>query len=76
MTINQTTRVLTLQSNDMTKIGTYTVTLFAKLISFSAVAAVTKTFTATLVDPCLTTSLILPNAMSDFSIVVGTDTPY
>jgi hypothetical protein len=47
------------------------VTLSAKLISYSAVTAATKTFTATLVDPCLTTSLTLPTVMVNFSISYG-----
>jgi len=71
LTINQTTRVLTLQTNDMTKIGSHPVTLSASLTSYPAVAAVTKTFTATFVDPCLTTTLTLPTVMLDFSLVYG-----
>jgi len=55
----------------MTKIGTYPVTLSASLTSYPAVTAVTKTFTATLLDPCLTTTLTLPTAMSNFSLAYG-----
>jgi len=59
LTIDQSTRVLTLGSSNMAHIGSYTVTLSAELINYPTTPAATKTFTAVLVDPCLTTDLTL-----------------
>jgi len=41
----------------MLDIGVYTATLSATLTDHPDAVAATKTFTATLVDPCLTTSI-------------------
>jgi hypothetical protein len=56
----------------MTKIGSYSVTLLASLISYPARPAVEKTFTAVLLDPCFTTDLtlgsqIIPNMTSEIT---------
>jgi len=75
ITIDQSTPALTLQSNDMTKIGSHTVTLSAALTNYPARPAVTKTFTAVLVDPCLTTVLTLPTSLANFTIDPLSDVP-
>jgi len=43
----------------MSKIGSHSVTLSASLADYPGVPAVTKTFSAVLVDPCLKTNLSL-----------------
>jgi len=60
----------------MTKIGSYTVTLSAKLTSYTAVTAATKTFTVTLVDPCLTTDLTLGSIPTIISEVTSAATTH
>ncbi len=40
--------------------GTYTATLKAKLTNYSGITPATIAFSVTLVDPCLTTTLVLP----------------
>jgi len=60
----------------MAEINTYSVTLSASLTNYPAVQAVTLTFTANLVDPCLTTSLTLPTTLVAFSITAYSGTGY
>lgn len=59
---------MTLQTNDMTKIGTYTATFSASLSNYPLVPPAQLTIAITLVDPCLTTTLTLPTALTSFSI--------
>ena len=47
----------------MTDIGTYTATLQAKLTNYVGVAPVTITFSVALVNPCLTTTLVMPTVL-------------
>ena len=71
LTINQSTRVLALGSSNMAHIGSYTVTLSATLTNYPTTPAATKTFTVTLVDPCLTTTLSLgAQVLSNMSSIV------
>jgi hypothetical protein len=42
-------------SNNFADAGTWTVTLEAKLENYTNVAAVTKDFTLTVIDPCVAT---------------------
>jgi hypothetical protein len=68
LTVNGSTGVITLSSTNMAQIGTYSATLTAKLASYTAVVGATKSFSVTLVDPCLTTTLTLPTTIAAFSI--------
>lgn len=52
----------------MTKIGTYTATFSATLNDYPGVPAAQLTVAITLVDPCLTTVLTLPTALTSFTI--------
>jgi hypothetical protein len=57
LSVNGSTGVITLSSSNMLEIGVYSVTLSATLTDHPDAVAATKTFTATLVDPCLTTNI-------------------
>lgn len=63
----------------MSKIGSHSVTLSASLTDHPMVPAVTRTFTAVLVDPCLTTTLslgaqVLSNMISTVTQAAATQT--
>ena len=63
----------------MTKIGSYSVTLSASLSNYPARPAVNQTFTAVLVDPCLTTDLtlgsqVIPTMTSEITSAATTHT--
>ena len=52
----------------MTEIGTYTATLKAKLTNYTGVTPAQVSFSVTLVNPCLTTTLALPTVLVATSI--------
>ena len=52
----------------MTDIGTYTATLKAKLTNYAGVTPAQVSFSVTLVNPCLTTTLALPTTLVATSI--------
>ena len=60
----------------MANIGTYTATLSVTLVSYTGVTAATKSFSVTLIDPCLSTVLTLPTTLTAFSITVGSGVAY
>ena len=66
------TKKFQIYSGDLSQIGTYTVTLTGAVTSATTQSA-TTTFTITVVDPCLTTTLIQPtpglNAMQTSVLV-------
>jgi len=74
LTIDQTTRVMTLASSDMTKSGTYPMTLSVFLTEYPARGTLTKSFTAVLVNPCLTATLTLPTTLTGSSITAYSGT--
>lgn len=51
--------------------GPYTVNVFAALVSYPAIPAARDTVDVTIVDPCLTTTLALPTALTAFDIAMG-----
>ena len=53
----------------MTDIGTYTATLKAKLTNYAGVTPAQVSFSVTLVNPCLTTTLALPTIFVATSII-------
>jgi hypothetical protein len=67
LTINSSTGLLTLASSSLADVGPHTVTLLVTLTSYPTVTAASVTFTATLNDPCPTTSIAMtaPAAMTN-----------
>lgn len=66
LSVDGATGLINLSSSSMVDIGVYSATLSATLTDHPDAIAATKTFTATLVDPCLTTSIpdfTLPSMM-------------
>ena len=59
---------ISLASNSMANIGFYTPKLRAKLTNYPSVIAASVEFSATLINPCLTTTLALPTTLKDKTI--------
>ena len=59
---------ISVQSSLLSDANTYTATFQAKLTNYPLVAPVEITFTITLVDPCLTTSLSLSTTLTAVTI--------
>ena len=59
---------ISLASNSMADIGVYTPRLRAKLTNYPSVTASNVAFSATLINPCLTTSLALPTTLMNETI--------
>jgi hypothetical protein len=59
---------ISLVSNSMAQINSYTATLQAKLTSYSGVSAAKVTFSVTLTNPCLTTTLAMPANLINMTI--------
>jgi hypothetical protein len=57
LSVDSATGLINFSSSSMVDIGVYSATLSATLTDHPDAIAATKTFTATLVDPCLTTSI-------------------
>jgi hypothetical protein len=55
--------VITVQTNSLSDVGTYTATLDVKLTNYSTVAHFKASFSITIGDPCLTTMLALPTTL-------------
>jgi len=68
VTIDSVGGVVSVQTNDMTKVGFHTVTFRASLANYLAVPPAQLTIGITLVDPCLTTVLALPTTLVSFTI--------
>ena len=60
---------ISVQSNSMANINTYTATLKVKLKNYPGVAPIQVAFQIQLVDPCLTTVLSLPTTLTAATIV-------
>ena len=58
-----TAGTISLGSNSMADVGTHTATLKAKLTNYPAVAPALVSFSTTLIDPCLSTTITLPTTL-------------
>ncbi len=56
--------LISIWTNVVGTIGVHTVTVTARLVSYTAVT-ITKSFTLTVVDPCTTTTLVSSGSLSD-----------
>lgn len=72
LTVDNTLMKMTLQTNNMTYIGVYTATFSVGLVDYPLVPPATTTFSVTLKDPCLVTTLALPSIQT-FTITAFVD---
>ena len=70
VTLNSSTNPATIsvQSNLIPDTGVYSATLHAKLLNYPSVTPVDIGFSITMINPCLTTTLNLPTAISAVTI--------
>jgi hypothetical protein len=63
-----TTGSISLASNSIADVNSYTANLQAKLTNYSGVSAAIVAFSVTLINPCLTTTLALPTTLLNKTI--------